>query len=105
MTVGKIGGARDPLLNQDLRKTTREDFKELLQKAQATDGEKLRQAAQDMEGVFLKQLVEQMWRTIPKESRGQQAYYEGLFLEELAKILGETGGIGLADFIVKEMEK
>ena len=83
----------------------REDFKELLQKAQATDGEKLRQAAQDMEGVFLKQLVEQMWRTIPKESRGQQAYYEGLFLEELAKILGETGGIGLADFIVKEMEK
>jgi peptidoglycan hydrolase FlgJ len=68
----------------------------------------LRAAAQEFETIFLAQVLAHL-NPAPAgdgqaESGGHGLFYE-MFNEEMAKLISRTGGIGVADAVLKEMLK
>lgn len=69
--------------------------------------DQLRQVAQDFEAIFMKQLLDSMRSTLNPENRlidtGMAGeFYEDMLYDEYAQVMAKTGGIGLADMIVKQ---
>jgi Rod binding domain-containing protein len=66
-------------------------------------------AAQDFEAMFLAQMLEQMFG----DSLGAQAFgdeetseiYKGLMVEQYGKVVTQSGGIGIADYVKRELLK
>ena len=102
MFTSRINPMEQALRMREQQKGQEEDFATHLQQAEA---DQLRQAAEDMEGIFLNQLLEQMWRTVPGENKGEKAMFQGMYIEELSKLMSSAGGIGLADFLVAQMKE
>jgi len=72
-----------------------------------TNAEQALQVAQDFEAVFLAQLMEQMMgETTQSEMFGGgpgESAFRGMLNEEYAKVMAQSGGIGLADDLAREM--
>ena len=75
----------------------------------AADADKraLRQAAREFEALLLEQLVKEMRDASPKSKllgreKGQELFQEMLD-GEFVRLMTESGGIGLADFIVRSL--
>ena len=66
-------------------------------------------AATDFESVFLAQMLEQMFG----ESSGEEAFgdsetndiYKGMMMQEYGKTITKAGGIGIADYVKRELLK
>ena len=62
-----------------------------------------------MEGIFLKLMFTEMWKTVPKNelfgNSNAMEIYRDMYNEEITKKAAEAGGIGLADFIYKQLTK
>ena len=66
-------------------------------------------AAKDFESMFISQMVEQMFG----ESIGDEAFgdsdssqiYKGLMIDAYGKEIAKSGGIGIADYVKKELLK
>lgn len=72
-----------------------------------SDSQRLKQAAREFEALFLEQMVKEMRDATPKsELFGSEKGHE-LFREmmdgEYVRLMSESGGIGLADFIVRSL--
>ncbi len=68
--------------------------------------EQMRQAAADFEAVFLSQML----ATMTQELGGAGAVaggdiYRDMFTQEIAKMISRSGGIGVADSVLREMLK
>jgi Rod binding domain-containing protein len=77
---------------------------EKLDKPQGPDAKK---AAQDFEAVFLAQMLQPMFDTVEVDpmfggGSGEETW-RGLMVEEMGKQIARSGGVGLADFVEKEM--
>lgn len=64
-------------------------------------------ASIQMEAIFLKMLYNDMWKTVPKDELfgddNAMDIYRDMYHEELTKQMALDGGIGLADFIYKQL--
>ena len=67
----------------------------------------IRDASVQMEGLFLKLMYSEMWKTVPKDSLfgddNAMEIYRDMYHDELTKKMAVDGGIGLADFIYKQL--
>lgn len=69
---------------------------------------RIRNAARQFEAVFLSYLFRTMKETVPDSpfSEGSSgSMYEGMFEASLGQALAEGGGMGLADFLVKHLDR
>lgn len=64
-------------------------------------------ASVQLEAIFLKMLYNDMWKTVPKDELfgddNAMDIYRDMYHEELTKKMAMDGGIGLADFIYKQL--
>jgi len=69
--------------------------------------QRIAKAAKDMEGLMLYMLLKQMWATIPKspyfDSGLSTQFYREMYLDEVAKRVAESGGIGIAQSVEREL--
>jgi flagellar protein FlgJ len=77
--------------------------------AGATQHEKLERTARELEAVVLTQLLGAMRRTVPEGGLFGESLADDVFRsmldEELARVTAERSPFGLADAIVRRMEK
>ena len=71
--------------------------------------EQIQKSAQDFESVYLAQMLQPMFNTVEVDDTfgGGQAEetWRGMLVEEYAKQISKSGGIGLASVVGKEMLK
>lgn len=72
------------------------------------DATRLREVASDFEAIFIKQMLDSMRNTLNPDNRlvdtGMAGeIYDDMLYDEYAQIMAKTGGIGLADLIVKQL--
>ncbi len=69
----------------------------------------IKEASVQLEAIMLKMLYGEMWKTVPKdtffgdEKDNAMEIYRDMHNEELTKKMAEGGGIGLAEFIYKQL--
>ena len=67
----------------------------------------IKDASVQMEALMLKMLYNDMWKTVPKDELfgddNAMDIYRDMYHEELTKQMAMDGGIGLADFIYKQL--
>ncbi len=73
------------------------------------DKARLRKAAQEFEALLVEQMLKEMRKTVPEsnlfgEEKGREIFREMLD-GEFARLMTGRGGIGIADFIVRSLEK
>ncbi len=65
--------------------------------------------AEDFEAVFLSQMLQHMFKDVGKDSitsGGQsEEMYQSLLVDEYGKMMSRAGGIGVADYVKREMLK
>jgi len=67
----------------------------------------IKEASVQLEGLLLKMLYNEMWKTVPKNELfgddNAMEIYRDMYNEEITKKAAEGGGIGLADFIYRQL--
>ena len=69
----------------------------------------IKKASVQLEAIMLKMLYNEMWKTVPKNelfsdgNDNAMEIYRDMYNEELTKQAAEGGGIGLADFIYRQL--
>lgn len=64
----------------------------------------LRRAAEHFETMFLAQILRDFTAgTVATGSTGEAGAFAGMLQDEYAKLIGRSGGIGLADAVLREM--
>ena len=75
----------------------------------AQRNKEIKDASVQLEAIFLKLMYNEMWKTVPKSGffgdSNAMDIYRDMYNEELTKKAAEGGGIGLADFIYKQLTK
>ncbi len=75
----------------------------------AQRNQEIKDASVQLEAIMLKMMYNEMWKTVPKSeffSKGSDnamEIYRDMYNEELTKKAAEGGGIGLADFIYRQL--
>lgn len=76
--------------------------------AQGKDMTRMREVAQDFEAVYLAQMMQPMLAEIGKDdpfSGPGQDMWRSMQAQEYGKAMAKSGGIGIADAVLKEMIK
>ena len=67
----------------------------------------IKEASVQLEALLLKMMYNEMWKTVPKNELfgddNAMEIYRDMYNEELTKKAAEGGGIGLADFIYRQL--
>jgi flagellar protein FlgJ len=74
----------------------------------ASRNDALRHAAQEFEAIFLAQVLGTMTQGIAGDDLlggGQDDVFHDMLNEEIAKLISRSGGIGVADAVLREMLK
>ena len=73
----------------------------------AKRNQEIRDASVQLEAIMLKLMYNEMWKTVPKDELfndgNAMEIYRDMYSEELTKQAAEAGGIGLADFIYRQL--
>lgn len=73
----------------------------------AQRNKEIKEASVQLEAILLKMLYNEMWKTVPKNELfgddNAMEIYRDMYNEEITKKAAEAGGIGLADFIYKQL--
>ena len=67
--------------------------------------ETLRGIAQEFEGVFLAQVLSRINQGLGDGEEAEQGFFHDMFNDEVAKLISRSGGVGVADAVLKEMLK
>jgi peptidoglycan hydrolase FlgJ len=70
--------------------------------------EGMRHAAQEFEGIFLAQVLGTMTQGLGGDDLlgdGQSGFFYEMLNDEIAKLISRSGGIGVADAVLREMLK
>lgn len=69
----------------------------------------IREASTELEAILIKMMYNEMYKTVPKDELfgddNAMDIYRDMYHDELSKVMANAGGIGLADFIYKQMSK
>ena len=75
----------------------------------AKRNQEIKEASVQLEALLLKMMYTEMWKTVPKNElfgdSNAMDIYRDMYNEELTKKAAEGGGIGLADYIYKQLTK
>ena len=75
----------------------------------AARDKEIKEASVQLEALLLKMMYTEMWKTVPKNElfgdNNAMDIYRDMYNEELTKKAAEGGGIGLADYIYKQLTK
>lgn len=76
----------------------------------AQRNQEIKDASVQLEALLLKMMYNEMWKTVPKsnlfgENSNAMDIYRDMYNEELTKKMAEGGGIGLSDYIYKQLTK
>lgn len=85
-------------------------FQDALDKAVASgDKEQLKKVAQQFESIFMHMMLKSMRSTVGDGGLTEKSHareiFESMFDQELADTMAESGDLGIADLIYKQMEK
>lgn len=75
----------------------------------AKRNQEIREASVQLEAIMLKLMYNEMWKTVPKNelfgevNNNAMDIYRDMYHEELTNQIAENGGIGLADFIYRQL--
>lgn len=73
----------------------------------AKRNKEIKEASVQLEALMLKMMYNEMWKTVPKgglfKDDNAMEIYRDMYNEELTKKAAEGGGIGLADFIYRQL--
>ena len=73
----------------------------------AQRNKEIKEASVQLEALMLKMMYNEMWKTVPKgglfKDDNAMEIYRDMYNEELTKKAAEGGGIGLADFIYRQL--
>ncbi len=76
-------------------------------KTPGRDPEKLKKTAQQFEAVYIQQMLKEMRNTIPDDGLIERGNADDIYAQfqdaEVARIMSEKGGIGLAELMVKQL--
>ncbi|MFN7065284.1 MAG: hypothetical protein ACK4OF_03960 [Aquificaceae bacterium] len=61
--------------------------------------------AKEFEAILLKEILKEAYKPILKDKAFDTRIYYDIFLENLSKKLVEGGGVGVASFILKSMQR
>ncbi len=71
--------------------------------------QQIREAAKDFEAMFVSQMLEHMFAGVKVNPMGQDGaaedMYQSMLLDEYGKIIAQSGGVGIADHVMREMTK
>lgn len=85
------------------------DVKTMTAEEVAKRNKEIKDASVQLEAIMLKMMFTEMWKTVPKDELfkddNAMEIYRDMYNEELTKVAAEGGGIGLADFIYKQLTK
>ena len=85
------------------------DVKTMTAEEVAKRNQEIKDASVQLEAIMLKMMFTEMWKTVPKDELfkddNAMEIYRDMYNEELTKVAAEGGGIGLADFIYKQLTK
>jgi flagellar protein FlgJ len=73
--------------------------------APPTSPEALENAAREFEGIFLAQFLDSLSAGLSAEGGGESDVYRDMLNDEMAQLISRTGGIGVADAVLREMLK
>ncbi|MBQ3452244.1 MAG: rod-binding protein [Selenomonadaceae bacterium] len=95
--------ATDKLNNSSTKITT------MTEAEVAQRNQEIKDASVQLEALLLKMMYNEMWKTVPKNelfgNSNAMDIYRDMYNEELTKKAAEGGGIGLADYIYKQLTK
>ena len=93
--TGKINNAK----NKDIKVMTAEEI--------AQRDKDLKEASTELEAILLKMMYGEMYKTVPKDELfgddNAMEIYQDMYHGELTKEMAQSGGIGLAKFIYKQL--
>ena len=85
------------------------DVKTMTAEEVAKRNQEIKDASVQLEAIMLKMMFTEMWKTVPKDELfkddNAMEIYRDMYNEELTRVAAEGGGIGLADFIYKQLTK
>ncbi|MFN3599529.1 MAG: rod-binding protein [Aquificaceae bacterium] len=64
-----------------------------------------KELALEFEAIFLKEILKEAYKPLLKDKSFDTKIYYDMFLENIGKELAKGGGIGLASFILKSMQR
>ncbi len=70
--------------------------------------EKLREACEGFETIFIQKMWQQMQNTVQKEGylhSKEEKFWQDMYDQELSKKMSASGGVGLADMMVEQLNK
>lgn len=108
MKIDSINQQLNITLNQNINRDVdkAKSFARILDDA-SQDDKKLYQTCQQLESVFVSQLLNSMRTAIPRSdliSRGfADDVYESMLYDEYAKDISESGSLGLADILYRQL--
>ena len=92
-----------------LNNATKKEIKVMTAEEIAQRDQDIRKASVDLEAILLKMMYTEMYKTVPKDELfgddNAMEIYQDMYNEELTKVMAESGGIGLADFIYNQLAK
>ena len=84
-------------------------IKTMTEEEVAQRNQEIKDASVQLEALMLKMMYNSMWKTVPKDElfgdSNAMDIYRDMYNEEITKKAAEGGGIGLADFIYKQLTK
>ena len=93
--TGKIENAK----KKDIKVMTAEEI--------AQRNKDIKEASVDLEAILLKMMYSEMYKTVPKDELfgddNAMEIYQDMYHSELTKEMAKSGGIGLANFIYKQL--
>ena len=97
----QLKAATDKLESKKIKTMTAEEV--------AQRDKEIREASVQLEGLLLKMLYNEMWKTVPKNElfgdNNAMEIYRDMYNEEITKKAAEGGGIGLGNYIYKQLTK
>jgi len=94
-------------MEQAVAKAEAAESKTAIKPLSAEEDKKMREACQGMEAIFLNLMLSRMRDTVPKSgltgSSSQENIMRSMLDTEMTKNLAQTGGIGLADMIYRQL--
>ncbi len=90
-----------------LEKSASTEIKTMTAEELAQRDKDIKEASVQLEGLLLKMMYNEMWKTVPKNELfgddNAMEIYRDMYNEEITKKAAEGGGIGLADFIYRQL--
>lgn len=90
-----------------IERANKKDIKVMTQEELAQRDKDMKEASVELEAILLKMMYGEMYKTVPKDELfgddNAMEIYQDMYQQALTEDMAKSGGIGLADFIYKQL--